>query len=161
MGIVNAAMKKSVSYNIKLVIEENGEVQNSHCECPAGVGPHGTCKHLTAVLLVLSIFVQSGDLKVLKSCTETLQSFQRPRKIHSGSPVKAENIGSGLSALDDDPRPHIFRNRPSFQDEVRNKTVNFVFQSGLDITMRYTFQKADINIAVNDHDYLEKPFTDY
>lgn len=94
MGIVNAAMKKNVSYNIKLLVESHGEVQNSLCDCPAGDGPHATCKHVVATLLVISHFVKSGELYITKSCTETLQTFQRPRVLHSGSPVKAENLGT-------------------------------------------------------------------
>ena len=160
-GIVNAAMKKNVAYNIKVSVNENGEIRNSHCECPAGLGPHGTCKHITAVLLVLSVFVKDGELNVSKSCTETLQTFQRPKKIHKGSPVKAENLGKGLKSFEDDPRPVAFRNRQSFQDDIRNKTVNFVFQSGLDLAMRYTFSKANIAAAAEDHSYLKRPFTEY
>jgi len=160
MGLVSAAMKKSVSYNIKLVVNKKGEILNSHCDCPAGFGPHGTCKHITATLLVLSCFVTKGELKILKSCTETLQTFQKPKKLHHGSPVKADEIGKKLPKLDD-PRPKRFRNLPNFQDEVRNRTVNFVYQSGLDISMRYTFSKANLSLAALDHDYLQKPFTEY
>lgn len=160
MGLVSAAMKKSVSYNIKLVVNKKGEILNSHCDCPAGFGPHGTCKHITATLLVLSCFVRKGELKILKSCTETLQTFQKPKKLHHGSPVKADYIGKKLPKLDD-PRPKRFRNLPNFQDEVRNRTVNFVYQSGLDISMRYTFSKANLSLAALDHDYLQKPYTEY
>jgi len=161
MGIVSAAMKKSVKYNIKFVISKNGEIENSHCECPAGIGPHGTCKHLTAALLVLVRFVKTGELRVVKSCTETLQNFQTPKKLHQGSPVKAEKIGKGLSLDDVDPRPECFRNRASYQDDVRNLTVNFAFRSGLDIAMRHTFSKANLSLAILDHDYLPLPFTRY
>jgi len=90
-----------------------------------------------------------------------LQTFQKPRKLHHGSPVKAENIGKGLTKLDDDPRPKIFRNRPSFKDDVKNKTINFVHQSGFDISMRYAFSKANLCAAVQDHDYLSRPFTEF
>ena len=161
MGIVSAAMKKSVSYNIKLVVKKNGEILNSHCECPSGIGPHGSCKHLTATLIVLANFVKDGTLKVIKSCTEKLQTFQKPSKLHHGSPIKAENIGKGLSADDSDPRPKRFRNRPCYQDDVKNLTVNFTLRTGLDIAMRYTFPKANMSYAVLDHDYLQLPFTQY
>ena len=144
-----------------MIVSVNGEIINTHCECPAGLGPHGTCKHLTAVLLVLSIFVKDGILHISKSCTETLQTFQKPRKLHHGSPLKAENIGKGLTKLDDDPWPQIFCNRPSFQDAVKNKTINFVHQSGLDISMRYAFSKANLGAAVQDHSYLSQPFTEF
>ena len=45
-GIVGAEMKKT-SYICQLTVKkESGEAQNSHCDCPAGAGPHGTCKHV-------------------------------------------------------------------------------------------------------------------
>jgi len=162
MGIVSAAMKKSVSYNVKVVVEKIGEITSTSCDCPAGLGPHGTCKHLTATILVLSDFVQKGDLKVVKSCTQTLQTFQKPTKLHCGSPIKAENLGKRpFEGQDEDPRPKHLRNRPSFIDEVRSKTVNFVYQAGLDLAMRYTFPKANLSTAVSDHDYLKRPYTEY
>jgi hypothetical protein len=33
-GRVNASMKKKLSYSLKIVLHNSGEVQNSHCECP-------------------------------------------------------------------------------------------------------------------------------
>lgn len=58
-GIVAAAMKK------KLKLEkDSGDPINSECECPAGKGPHSTCKHVAAVLLVLQEFSLSGNLQI-------------------------------------------------------------------------------------------------
>ncbi len=48
IGIIGAAMKKRVAYNIKGVLHSSGEVIYSACECQAGAGPHGTCKHVVA-----------------------------------------------------------------------------------------------------------------
>lgn len=84
-GMVKAAMKKRVAYNFKLEIDMNlGEVLNSHCECPAGKGPHGTCKHIAAVLLLMVHFNETKELLVEKSCTETLQKFHRPCQFYGG-----------------------------------------------------------------------------
>ena len=80
-------MKTCTSYNLKLTLNEQGEVQNSQCECPVGKGVHATCKHVTAILLVLIGLRNLGQLNVKKSCTETLQGFQKPRKSHGGSPM--------------------------------------------------------------------------
>jgi len=41
-GTVEAAMKKHVSYSIKISLSKVGEVLLSSCECPAGMGPHST-----------------------------------------------------------------------------------------------------------------------
>ena len=65
------------------------------------------------------------------------------------------------SEEDDDPRPLKYRKRPSYQDEVNNKTVNFTARTGIDVTWRYTFAKADLGTAMMDHDYLADPFAYY
>ena len=112
-GIVSAAMKKKVQYSVKFVLNSaTAEVQNSHCECPAGMGPHGTCKHIIAALMSVSDFSISKNLTIQQCCTSELQKFHHPKRLHIGSPVKAEQMGQGLAEEDDDPRPKKFRNLP-------------------------------------------------
>ena len=72
--------------------QSTGEVRNACCECPVGKGPTATCKHIVAILLQLFKFGKGEDISVLKSCTEELQTFHKPRKFHSGSPVKAKDL---------------------------------------------------------------------
>jgi hypothetical protein len=162
-GIVSAGMKKNVSYNMKLTLDPlYGAVENAHCECGAGEGPCGTCKHIVAVLLVLVKFVETGDLEVIRSCTEELQSFKRPTKLHSGRPVRAEELGKTLADDgQDDPRPLHLRDNAASMDYVRNATVNFAALSGMDVAWRYAFPSADIQEAMKDHQYLERPFCQY
>jgi hypothetical protein len=52
-GIVGAEMKKNTSYNLKLVLQQTGELSHSHCECAVGMGPHSTCKHVRLRLSTL------------------------------------------------------------------------------------------------------------
>ena len=159
-GIVAAEMKKKDTYSLKLVLDgDTGEVLMAHCECPAGRGPTGSCKHIVAVLLMLVKFAEEGVLIVQLSCTEQLQTFKRPARAHDGSPVRAEKIGKG--ADDDDPRPLQYRNMPGYADFVRNSVTNFCYHSGLDITMRYAYPKADVRAAQHDHDYLKDPLLQY
>lgn len=156
-GIVSAEMKKNVTYNIKFITSRAGDIHNSHCECPSGAGPHSTCKHIVAALLVISSFAEKGDLRVAKSCTDTLQSFKRPSGLHSRDPVLAEELGRGARD-DDDPRPPEFRNRPSYVDELHMATINYSYASGVDVSWRYAIPKADLQTAMKDHDYLDVPF---
>ena len=160
-GIVDAEMKKKTKYNVKLRLKMNGEVENSECDCPAGEGPTATCKHVTASLITISKFATTDvPLLLSGSCTDTLQTFKRPTKAHQGLPVPAEQLGKGVKD-DDDPRPKKFRNRPSFMDELRMKTVNFVYHSDIDTSWRYTFPKANMKLAMRDHYYLDSPFCYY
>ena len=76
---------EQVTYNYKIKLtKETGEPVNSHCECPAGKGPHGTCKHIAAVLLMLVEFVESGQIDVERSCTDNLQTFHKPKNAYNG-----------------------------------------------------------------------------
>ena len=127
-GIVSAAMKKKVQYSVKFILNTlNGEVQNSHCECPAGMGPHGTCKHIIASLMAVSDFSINKNLTMQQCCTSELQTFHHPKKIHHGSPVKAEQMGRGLAEEDDDPRPKKFRNLPGIY-HVLNLSLGYSFR---------------------------------
>lgn len=161
--IVRAAMKKKVSYNLKLKLNTSGEVLNSHCECPAGKGPHSTCKHIAAVCLMLSEFVSSGKLQVERTCTDNLQTFHHPRNVFSGSPMKTEDfpIRGDVTRLLFDPRPAQYRNLPSYQDHVHNLVTNYCAQAGHDLAVRYLLPRADLQSASSDHDYFESPFTYY
>ena len=87
-GIVGAMYKGAVTYWFKLKLHKNtGDALNSHCECPGGKGPHGTCKHVAAVLQMISNFVNGRELEVESSCTEVLQTFHKPKKQHTGKPT--------------------------------------------------------------------------
>ena len=158
---VNASMKKRLSYIVRSVLLPTGEVQNSHCECPGGMGPHGTCKHVVAVLLVCVSFKSSGLVKIAKSCTETLQNFHRPKRAHTGSPVRCEKLKSAKEDDDDDPRPEFLRNRPEYSDQVMMKVINFSFHSGIDVAFRYMGARADTSSAALDHDYFDRDFRTY
>ncbi len=62
VGSVQAAMKKRVAYNIRGALHSSGEVIYSSCECPAGAGPHATCKHIVAGIFLYSFANTLYDL---------------------------------------------------------------------------------------------------
>ena len=161
-GIVSAEMK-NVAYITRIRVHAaSGNVLNSECDCPAGEGPTATCKHIVAVLLLLINFISTGTLAVTGSCTDQLQTFKRPQKPHKGGPVPAHKMGKGLPIEDDDPRPAKYRNVKSYNDDLLyNATVNYAANSGVDVSWRYHFKGAHLNIAQRDHDYLEQPFCSY
>lgn len=73
-----------VTYNSKLVIDINGDIVSSTCECAVGAGSHATCKHIAAMAVVLVNFTADGSYAVPGSCTDNLQLFHKPAKVHSG-----------------------------------------------------------------------------
>ena len=64
--------------------KQTGDILSSHCECPAGKGPNGACKHLAAVMVMLEKFTVLGELGIEKTCTENLMIFNKPKSLHKG-----------------------------------------------------------------------------
>lgn len=74
-----------LSYSLKVTLSPDGDVLNSHCECPVGTGPHGTCKHVAALLFKLVEIVAANGLgQTNSSCTDQLQTFHRPSRKYTG-----------------------------------------------------------------------------
>lgn len=163
-GFIKAAMKKKVSYNFRVKMSTDGIMESATCECPAGAGPLATCKHIAALMIVLAHFSQTGILHIENTCTDTLQQFSRPRKLHTDSPVKIETFKkprNSTSSILCDIRPSQFRKRPGYRDFVRNSVINYVSATHDDVTIRYLYSKADLQAASHDHDYLEVPYLEY
>lgn len=65
-----------VFYTFKMKLDKvTGDILNSHCECPAGRGPHSSCKHVAAVSLMLSKFVSGIRYTWTSHVTNTYRSF--------------------------------------------------------------------------------------
>ena len=77
-------MKKDRVYNLTLRISlESTSVIFAECSCPAGRGPHGSCKHITATLFALEnfySFYEEARSEDEISCTSKLQKWNQPRK---------------------------------------------------------------------------------
>ncbi|VDI42211.1 Hypothetical predicted protein, partial [Mytilus galloprovincialis] len=140
-----------VTYNYRLKLEKSsGDPLNSHCECPAGRGPHGSCKHVAAVLIMISDFITTGNVNTGRSCTDTLMMFTKPKSSYSGSPVKAEKLPTKRKLAPvylADPRPLKYRNCPAAKDhdyctmpltEHWIDRANKVTQSDVDLIERST-----------------------
>uniref|UniRef100_K1P1G8 Uncharacterized protein n=1 Tax=Magallana gigas TaxID=29159 RepID=K1P1G8_MAGGI len=131
--------------------KSTGDNLNSDCECPAGKGPHGTCKHLTAVLLMLQHFTETGSAVIDKSCTEKLQLFPTPKATYHGVPMDAVSIPSRIRPFDEsleEPRPAKFRKVPGYQDNVRSLLINYFSMTSEDVALRYFFGKANIQVCL-------------
>ncbi|CAC5422087.1 MKL [Mytilus coruscus] len=90
--------------------------------------------------------------------------YRMAEDLQARSPVKTQSIPSKRKHLDsilDDPRPAKFHNLKGYNDHVRNSLINFCSTTSMDISLRYIYPKADLQNAVHDHDYLERPFAEY
>lgn len=72
-------MKKNTEYQVRLILDRNADVVFASDGCPAGKGPHGSCKHLAAFCYALEEFVRLGFTRPFFSCTERLQTWNQPR----------------------------------------------------------------------------------
>ena len=67
-----------------LTLEKNtADITNAKCTCPAGQGPFGSCKHLSALCYALEDYVKLRDIAMEAgehSCTSLLQKWNQPRK---------------------------------------------------------------------------------
>ena len=66
-----------------------------------------------------------------------------------GSPVKAEKLSSKRRVAEDffdDPRPLKYRNDKGFNDRVRNIVFNYCSATSKDISLRYIYPRADIQV---------------
>ena len=75
--------------------------------------------------------------------------------------MKAEDLPGCLLGDMSDPRPLHLRNRPDRQHQMCNLVTNFVAHTGKDMAARYAIPKANLQVAVQDHDYLDAPFTEH
>lgn len=83
-GECRAQMRKRTVYTFTIVANEVGNVRECECECPAGVGPNASCKHILAGFYALDSFSTSKSLITAETTTQLLQSFHRPRHTYFG-----------------------------------------------------------------------------
>jgi hypothetical protein len=77
-----------------------------------------------------------------------------------GTPQKAESLPGLHCSTIYDPHPQ----RDSRVDKnlkLQALMVNYVYETKHDVNLRYIFPKANLQVAVQDHDYLERPFTEF
>ena len=153
----HAEMKKTVSYEIDVALDNAGDVIEAQCECAAGMGPHAHCKHVCTVLYGALMFQKKRTIKTEETCTQKLQTFHRCKKF-IGSPVKASDLDipgcDEVANIDDfDPRPERFVDGDGYRDQFRNTWFNFADMESVPIFQN--FKPANACGVAHDHDYLE------
>ena len=154
---IRAEMKKTVTYDIDIQLDSSGAILTSQCDCTAGLGPAAHCKHIRTALYGILQFTSNGYIHVELSCTDQLQSFHRPKKIHTGSPVKAENlkIVKERSNIIFDPMEGLpDETDDEYATRVRNLSINYASHSKERIPLLQTYMPANPVAIDNDHSYL-------
>ena len=77
-------MRSRADYKLKLAVRvkddhrEIVEVVFVSCTCPAGKGPKASCKHIAAFMYALEEFTKFGYNRDVVTCTDQLQSWNKP-----------------------------------------------------------------------------------
>ncbi|XP_069133482.1 uncharacterized protein [Argopecten irradians] len=151
----HAEMSKSVAYKIDVSFDSDGHVQESQCECAAGMGPNAHCKHVCTVLYAVSEFSCKKHVIVELTCTEKLQTFHHVKR-YKGSPLKARELkmdgANEVCNIKFDPRPLHLRKCDNYKDNFRNICLSSPGISNLPIFQ--TFVPANTLAVAHDHDYF-------
>ena len=110
-------MRKDRVYKLNLALSSPSfDIMYASCGCPAGMGPTGSCKHISALCYAFSDFCKSGSMPTFLTCTDQLQSWNKPRG-RKVEPIPVDMLCSRRSELTNkskktvvfDPRPQQFR----------------------------------------------------
>ena len=154
---VRAEMKKTVTYDTDIQLDPDGTIIACQCDCTAGMGPEAHCKHIRTVLYGLLQFTSHGYIHVELSCTDQLQSFHRPKKIHTGSPVKADNlkiVKDASNVIFDPMEGLVDETDEEYATRVRNLSINYASCSSDRIPILQTYMPANPVGVDLDHCYL-------
>lgn len=147
----HAEMKKTTTYYVDIKLDKDGIVQETQCDCGAGMGPDAHCKHVQTVLWGMLQWSTNGEIKTEETCTQRLQTFHKAKKF-KGSPVKCADLDLGTEGdFSYDPRPDKYRNNKGYPDFVRNLVANFERDHRMPIDT--TIEPANTHAIVSDHAY--------
>ena len=74
-------------YTVDISFTADGGIIESQCECGAGMGPTGHCKHICCTLYASLKFATTGVVTLHETFTEKLQTFHQTKKF-IWSPLK-------------------------------------------------------------------------
>ncbi|KAL0895959.1 hypothetical protein ABMA27_011961 [Loxostege sticticalis] len=122
-GQCKASMKK-VAYVVDAKLSQEG-IEESHCECAAGSGINACCKHVSVLLCAVHDIVHNKMIKLHQSCTQTLMTFNQPKKVFYNSPIAAQNFPSKRKRTCNYSPLKEKDVMPNYTDYVRNLAIGY------------------------------------
>ncbi|XP_041968197.1 uncharacterized protein LOC121725370 [Aricia agestis] len=149
-GYIKASMKR-IMYEANVKLSIKGEILECNCECVAGSGVCAHCKHVAVVVCGLENFINDKILLKTEAPTEKLQTFHMPKKIFTGSPLKAHKLPSKRKSIENIVfEPYKKRiNILEYTQKVRNIILNCKSQK----PFKQLYVPANPYAIENDHDY--------
>ena len=145
-------MRKDRIYKLALTLNSHTlDIIYATCGCPAGKGPSGSCKHISALCYAFAEFCKCGAIPGFLTCTDKLQSWNKPRS-RKVDPIPVDQLTSRRNELTSkdrrsvvyDPRPHCFRKEcPASVERLRcdlldaNITGSYAFLTILVPTLKH------------------------
>lgn len=166
---VNSEMTKSLTYFVKLALNQEGQIIEGTCECIAGKGTRAVCKHVATVSYAILHFIDHRTWRIRKTCTDRKQTWHMPKRIKMDtSPKKAEQLiltvpvyqvkkKELVNNMCYDPRPLEYRDTLSFNDNVVNAVVSYNSTKKRTLALSGAFKTASLPGLSNDHSYLARP----
>ncbi len=129
-------MKKNIVYRIEVVLKSSeGDIVEAKCDCPAGTGPHGSCKHIAAFCYALEEFCRIRSLRPPESCTSQPQSWNQPRKrrLDPCDVSEIQFVKHEYGKIKKPPRPLLYDPRPERLRCTTDEEVEILKQRLTDI----------------------------
>ena len=123
-------MRKDRVYVVRIALgRRNFDIVGAECGCPAGKGPHGSCKHIGALAYAIADFTRFKKSPEYRTCTDKLQEWNQLR-VHKVDPLPVNQLGD--------------RRRELVPSKVRAKGSLAVF-----VPRPLDFRKPDSNAMEN------------
>ncbi|XP_023316614.1 uncharacterized protein LOC106658550 [Trichogramma pretiosum] len=160
-----AELKKHMKYICDIKLFGDGEVDLSMCDCPVGQSTKAHCKHIIVTLIALLKWRVDKFAILEATCTEKLQTFHKPTKKYTGSPVKSNvfqkrklppkkkilNSILNLQFTDDF--------QVSYSDYFKNVITSSSFNNNM--TIKQILQPANTYAVEWDHGFYSKVSNEY
>ena len=118
-------MRKDRVYKIIMPLQEaTGEIQFAKCECVAGKGPKGCCKHIASLCYALEDFSRrflNEKEEINIACTDELQKWNQSRKKRL-DPKKISELDFSLESYGKKKKTNNLKGR-DVNDIIKNVTV--------------------------------------
>ncbi|KAG6465461.1 hypothetical protein O3G_MSEX015163 [Manduca sexta] len=122
-----AQMKKMI-YIVNVMLNNEGNIIQSHCERAAGSGIEAHCKHVSVLLRAIEDMIQTKSIILHQVSTQTLMTFKKPSKVFYKSPIQAQNLPSiskkRKSNINFEPLPKELEIE-NYHEYVCNLAINF------------------------------------
>lgn len=155
-----------VPYTQNILLSNDGDIVESSCECPTGMGPTGHCHHIVTVLIGLEDFSCRKEIVTVHSRAMILQAIHGLMDRTDGTLFKAEYLPclstqpKLRNTVEFDPRHRSTIEVPGYVDMVRNLTVAQQLQCTR-MPISQLFPCANPYGIDNDHDYTKRDCLEY